>query len=135
MLGDILKKGAISAGKIGVLISASCADKQLDKIMAFVSSLMPGFIASNSMGKPLPEKYAASAEYAAVKNGKAGSAAELTIGVNDAGLRKYGIQPLSAEQKAAIESGAVETLFIFGDDTYDIDLSNVKNEKRFRIEL
>lgn len=135
VLGDILKKGAISAGKIGVLISASCADAQLEKITAFVSSLMPGFIASNSMGKPLPEKYAASAEFAAVKNGKAGSAAELTIGVNDAGLRKYGIQPLSAEQKAAIESGAVETLFIFGDDTYDIDLSKVKNEKRFRIQL
>ncbi len=135
LLGKILKGGAISAGKIGVLISASCGEEQVKKIVSFASAMMPGFIASNSMGKPVPEKYLASAEFAAKKNGKASAASELTIGVNDEILKKYGVKPLTGQEKASIESGAIETLFIFGDDVCDIDISKVKNIGTFKIEI
>jgi len=135
LLGKILKGGAISAGKIGVLISASCGEEQVKKIVSFASAMMPGFIASNSMGKPVPEKYLASAEFAAKKNGKASAASELTIGVNDEIMKKYGVKPLTGQEKASIESGAIETLFIFGDDVCDIDISKVKNIGTFKIEI
>ena len=96
---------------------------------------MPAFVSSNSMGKPIPEKYRASAEFAAIKNGKATKVEELTIGVNDAILAKAGVAALSAEQKAKIEAGEIETLFVFGDDICDIDTSKVKNTEIFKIEF
>ncbi len=134
-LGKILKDGAISAGKIGVLVSASCGRKQVEKIVSFAAALMPGFIASNSMGRPVPDKYAASAAFAAVKNGKAADGSELTIGVNDDVLMKHGVKPLGAREKAMLESGGVETLFVFGDEISDLDLSKVKNVEIFKIEI
>ena len=88
---------------------------------------MPAFVASNSVGKAIPEKYRASVEFAAVKNGKAASISELTIGVNDEQLKKLGVKPLSDADKAKIESGAIEMLMVFGDDIDDIDVSKVKN--------
>ena len=96
---------------------------------------MPAFVASNSMGKPIPEKYRASVEFAAIKNGKASSIDELTIGVNDEILKKAGVTMLSEQQKAKIESGEIETLFVFGDDICDIDTSKVKNTEIVRIEF
>ena len=133
--GKILKAGAISSGKIGVLISASCSEKQVNNILSFTAAIMPAFVSSNSMGKPIPEKYRASAEFAAIKNGKATKVEELTIGVNDAILAKAGVAALSAEQKAKIEAGEIETLFVFGDDICDIDTSKVKNTEIFKIEF
>ena len=129
--GKILKSGAISAGKIGVLISASCSEKQVEDILAFTVAIMPAFVASNSVGKPIPEKYRASVEFAAVKNGKVSDVSELTIGVNDKALAKLGVKALEAKQKAKIESGEIETLFVFGDDICDIDTSKVKNIEIF----
>lgn len=133
--GKILKSGAMSAGKIGVLISASCTEKQVNNILSFTAAIMPAFVASNSMGKPIPEKYRASVEFAAIKNGKASSIDELTIGVNDEILKKAGVTMLSEQQKAKIESGEIETLFVFGDDICDIDTSKVKNTEIVRIEF
>ncbi len=133
--GKILKSGAMSAGKIGVLISASCTEKQVNNILSFTAAIMPAFVASNSMGKPIPEKYRASVEFAAIKNGKASSIDELTIGVNDEILKKAGVTMLSEQQKAKIESGEIETLFVFGDDICDIDTSKVKNTEFVRIEF
>lgn len=133
--GKLLKKGAISAGKIGFLISASCGASQVEKITAVASSMMPAFISSNSMGKPIPEKYAASVEFAVVRNAIARSVSQLTIGVNDDILQKNGVKPLTAEQKNKIESGAIETLFVFGDDIADIDTSKVKNVELLKIEF
>ncbi|MFR1518205.1 MAG: FAD-dependent oxidoreductase [Clostridia bacterium] len=134
-LGRILKDGAICAGKIGVLISASCKEKQVEKIVAFASALMPAFIASNSMGKPLPEKYAVSAEFVALRNGKLAEGEELTIGVNDKILARCGVRPLDQKQRQMLASGAIETLLVFGDDICDIDLSKVKNTEIFKIEF
>ena len=133
--GKILKSGALSVGKIGVLISASCTEKQVNNILSFTAAIMPAFVASNSMGKPIPEKYRASVEFAAIKNGKAASIDELTIGVNDEILKKAGVTMLSEQQKAKIESGEIETLFVFGDDICDIDTSKVKNTEIVRIEF
>ncbi|MBE7057969.1 MAG: 4Fe-4S dicluster domain-containing protein [Ruminococcaceae bacterium] len=133
--GKILKSGAMSAGKIGVLISASCTEKQVNNILSFTAAIMPAFVASNSMGKPIPEKYRASVEFAAIKNGKATSIDELTIGVNDEILKKAGVTMLNEQQKAKIESGEIETLFVFGDDICDIDTSKVKNTEIVRIEF
>lgn len=133
--GRILKDGAVSAGKIGVLVSASCGEKQIEKITAFASALMPAFIASNSMGKPVPEKYADSVDTAARKNGKCAGVSALTIGVNDEILKRHGIGPLTAEQKARIETGEIETLFVFGDDIWELDTSKVKNAEQFKIEF
>ena len=133
--GKILKAGALSSGKIAVLISASCSEKQVNDIVSFTKAIMPAFVASNSVGKGIPEKYRASVEFAAIKNGKASSIDELTIGVNDEILAKLGVQALSAEQKAKIESGDIETLFVFGDDIADIDTSKVKNTEIFKIEF
>lgn len=133
--GKILKSGALSVGKIGVLISASCTEKQVNNIISFTAAIMPAFVASNSMGKPIPEKYRASVEFAAIKNGKAASIDELTIGVNDEILKKAGVTMLSEQQKAKIESGEIETLFVFGDDICDIDTSKVKNTEIVRIEF
>ena len=132
---NILKAGALSAGKIGVLISASCSEKQANDIMMFTSAFMPAFVSSNSIGKPIPEKYAQSVEFAAVKNGKAASISELTIGVNDEQLKKLGIKALSDADKAKIESGAIEMLMVFGDDIDDIDVSKVKNTEIFKLEF
>ena len=42
---------------------------------------------------------------------------------------------LTAEQKAKIESGDIEILFVFGDDIADIDTSKVKNTEIFKIEF
>lgn len=134
-LGKILKDGPISANKIGVLVSASCGEKQIQKIVAFASALLPDFIASNSMGKPIPEKYKASVEFAATKNEKVQDLSALTIGVNDSSLEKYGVKPLQPDQKERIESGACETLFVFGDDIDDIDVSKVKNLEKLKIEF
>lgn len=133
--GKILKSGALSVGKIGVLISASCTEKQVNNILSFTAAIMPAFVASNSMGKPIPEKYRASVEFAAIKNGKAASIDELTIGVNDEILKKAGVTMLNEQQKAKIESGEIETLFVFGDDICDIDTSKVKNTEIVRIEF
>ena len=133
--GKILKAGALSSGKLGVLVSASCSEKQVNDIVTFTKAIMPAFVASNSVGKGIPEKYRASVEFAAIKNGKASSIDELTIGVNDEILAKLGVQALSAEQKAKIESGDIETLFVFGDDIADIDTSKVKNTEIFKIEF
>lgn len=133
--GKILKSGALSAGKIGVLISASCTEVQVNNILAFTAAIMPAFVASNSMGKPIPEKYRASVEFAAIKNGKATSIDELTIGVNDEILKKAGVAMLSEQQKAKIESGEIETLFVFGDDICDLDTSKVKNTEIIKIEF
>lgn len=132
---NILKAGALSAGKIGVLVSASCSEKQAKDIMMFTSAFMPAFVSSNSIGKPIPEKYAQSVEFAAVKNGKAASISELTIGVNDEQLKKLGIKALSDADKAKIESGAIEMLMVFGDDIDDIDVSKVKNTEIFKLEF
>ena len=96
---------------------------------------MPAFVASNSVGKAIPEKYRDSVEFAAVKNGKASNIDELTIGVNDEILAKLGVMALTAEQKAKIESGDIEILFVFGDDIADIDTSKVKNTEIFKIEF
>lgn len=96
---------------------------------------MPAFIASNSMGKPVPEKYADSVDTAARKNGKCAGVSALTIGVNDEILKRHGIGPLTAEQKARIETGEIETLFVFGDDIWELDTSKVKNAEQFKIEF
>lgn len=133
--GKILKGGALSAGKIGVLISASCTEKQVNNILSFTAAIMPAFVASNSMGKPIPEKYRASVEFAVIKNGKASSIDELTIGVNDEILKKAGVTMLNEQQKAKIESGEIETLFVFGDDICDLDTSKVKNTEIIKLEL
>ena len=42
---------------------------------------------------------------------------------------------LNEQQKAKIESGEIETLFVFGDDICDIDTSKVKNTEIVRIEF
>ena len=42
---------------------------------------------------------------------------------------------LTAKQKAWIETGEIETLFVFGDDIWELDTSKVKNAEQFKIEF
>ena len=104
-------------------------------MLKFVPLPSSVIVSSNSIGKPIPEKYAQSVEFAAVKNGKAASISELTIGVNDEQLKKLGVKALSDADKAKIESGAIEMLMVFGDDIDDIDVSKVKNTEIFKLEF
>ena len=55
--------------------------------------------------------------------------------MNDEILKKHGVNALTSEQKAKIESGEIETLFVFGDDILDIDVSKVKNTEIFKLEF
>ena len=50
-------------------------------------------------------------------------------------LANLGVKALDEQQKARIESGEIETLFVFGDDICDIDTSKVKNIEIFKIEF
>ena len=79
--------------------------------------------------------YDAAKSLAAIKNGKATSIDELTIGVNDEILKKAGVTMLNEQQKAKIESGEIETLFVFGDDICDLDTSKVKNTEIIKLEF
>lgn len=127
-----LERNGAEIRRIAVLISSSCSERQLKKIVEFArQDQRVGMMACYDGRLPLPEADREAAALVAVKNGLKPAGAPLYAGAREALPAEYGIEALSEEERRSLDSGGYDVLLTFGRPMDILDISCVK----YRIQL